>query len=81
MSRKLLAALSLILWVLALGFAALQLMLLSPGPDQATGSPDRKPERSVLRSGEAVGMIQNEWRRVSWELGRRPPEIEEREDY
>ncbi|MGY6554073.1 MAG: hypothetical protein ACXIUM_06085 [Wenzhouxiangella sp.] len=80
MSRRCLGALCLIALVLALGFAALQSMWLVSG--LAPGLESQRPlQRSnAMGPGGAVAVLESEWRRVSWELGRRPPAVEDRKD-
>jgi len=79
MSRRWLILLNLALVFLVLAFAALNLMLLVPSA-QARGDSGPLPadQMQVTPHRVAAARLEEEWRRVSWELGRRLPPLEER---
>lgn len=79
MSRRLLVALSLMVFVLALAYAALQLMLLAPRYLSGAEIQELADRDGSGRSFARAEQLQEEWRRFSWEMGQRPPALERRD--
>ena len=79
MSRRLLATLSLMLVVLALGFVALQWIVLDPRSLEP-GLPGLAESDQTLGWLSRAESLSDGWRRINGELGRLPPPVEGRND-